>query len=395
LIDTSIVLAQNGGFFAYDNIWGMLPYDDSTATVVTNKGLFHYNQNSGDVKKLKHNDGFYGRLMEQEVQVYNATLVNDTTLGVNFLSDKDYGFAQLDNEAVPIQLLSKTNGLLDETVIYSYQQGSKGNPGTLWLPLNVGISQVGIHSPIRKFSEESGLVGAISEVTRYNGTLFVFTNTGSFYQEFDSRGVSSFKQLSQINAVAWSHLIFKDPKTNKEKLLVGTTTNGIFEIDDNFRVRSISNAPEFRDKEIKHIAYSLHQSKKNPNRVYIGMSGSFAAMEWDGYAWKDLGRIKRNVLKKEYRAIGEISSNDLWLFTPLNGITRVQFDKDTLVTEYGVEQGLPSNKDNSIFIADGKMFFLTSGGVYQFNEATSSFEVAKLPGMNYVIENIGVGRAVN
>ncbi len=394
LVDTSIIVAKNGNFFAHSDIWSMLTYNDSTATVVTNKGLFHYNQNSGEVKKLKHNDSFYGKLMDQELQAYHATIVNDTTLGVNFLFDEYYGFVQLDKEGTPIEILSEYNGLLDGSVLYSYQQGAKGNSGPLWLGLNVGIAQVDIHSPIRKFSKESGLVGGITGVTRFNGTLFVFTMSGVFYQEVDFRGTSRFKQLSQINSAAWSHLIFKEPKTNKEKLLVGTISNGIFEIDDRFRVRSISNTSEFKDK-IVHIAYSLHQSKKNPNRVYIGMSGSFAAMEWNGYAWKDLGRIKRDILKKEYRSIGEVSLNDLWIVTNSDGITRVQLDKDTLVTEYGVEQGLPSNKNLSMFIADGKIYFLTSGGIYHFNESTDSIEVAKLPGMSYAVDDKGVGRVVS
>ena len=392
LIDTSLVIAPNGEFFYEDNIWGMLPHNDSVATVVSEQGLFRYNQQSGAVSKLEHNDAFYGKLMEQNVQVYHGGSLNDTTLGVSFIFDKDNGFIQYNNSGEPLRLLNKANGLLDNSVTYSYQEGSNGSSSPLWLPLSVGISQVDIHSPISKFAEESGLDGGISGVTRYNGTLFVFTMSGVFYQDFDSRGIAYFKQLKQINSAAWSHLHFVDPKTQKERLLIGTLTNGIFEIDENFRVKSISNNPEF--KNIAHVAYSMHQSKANPNKVYIGMSGSFAEMEWNGVTWRNRGRLERNILKKEYRAIAEVKPNDLWIATYSDGVTRVQLGADTIITDFGLEQGLPSLKDNSTIEVEGEVYFLTSGGILQFNEAINRFEPAELTGLDYKIDEKGVSRVI-
>ena len=395
LVDGKFVIAPNGQFFERTSIAGMIPNTDSTAIVVTisetDQNLYNYNQITGEVKPLDFNDSFYKKLFEKGVP-YDATSINENTFGIGNLFSDNYSFIQLDSKGYPMAVLSKESGLLDETVISLYQSKFFGGSNPLWLPLNIGISRVDIQSPVRRISEESGIRGAIQQVGQFNGKRFVFTMSGVFYQDVDKNGFAYFKQVPEINTAVYSHLIFNDPNTGQERLLVGTITHGIYEIDKRFRARNISNDPEFKD--IKHIAYALHQCKSDPRIVYIGMHGSFVAMRWDGGKWKNLGRIGEGKLTRRYTDILSVIPNELWILTDINGVTRVRFGRDTIIEELGLENGLTTLKDIRATAIDNKLYFATNSGVLVFNDKSNRFEPSILPGLKDMINDKGISRIV-
>lgn len=394
-VDGKFVIAPNGQFFERTSIVGMIPDTDSTAIVVTisetTQNLYSYNQISGEVKLLDYNDNFYKRIFEKGIP-YDATLINENTVGIGNIFSENYSFIQLDKKGKPLVVLSKESGLLDETVTGLYQSKLFGGSNPLWLPLNLGISRVDIQSPIRRFSEESGIRGGIQQIGQFNGKRVVFTMSGVFYQDIDENGFAYFKQVPEINTAVYSHLIFNDPNTGQERLLVGTITHGVYEIDRRFRARSISNNTEFED--IKHIAYALHQCKSDPRIVFIGMHGSFVAMSWDKDRWRNLGRIGEGKLNRRYTDILSVKPKELWLLTDINGVTRVRFGKDTIIEEFGLEKGLTSLKDIRAIAVDNKLYFATSTGVLVFNEGQNRFEPNTLPGLKNIINDRGVSRIV-
>ncbi len=394
LTDTSLSIAPNGAFFKQKNIWGMTPSSDSTATMVTSSGLYKYNQQSGNVTQLENNDKFFGKTVDNEVQLYYSFGVNKFDIGISFLFDENIGFAQLDSTGLPKRVLSKKTGLFDETVTSLYQnKKSETTDNPLWLPLNVGITRADIHSPINRFSEESGIRGGINSVLKFNGKLVVLTMSGAFYQDFDNYGVAHFRPIDGINSASWSYLILDDSRTNKQKMLIGTITNGIYEVDENFNAKSISHTYEFND--IEHIAYSLHQCKGNPSVVYIGMSGSFAAMKWQNGRWKNLGRISPDELKSEYRHISSANPNELWLITYVDGVQRIRLNGDEIkVDKFNEEHGLSTLKNISSAVINGKVYFSSNNGIVKYNNKTNTFEPAVLPGLNQTIEGRGVYKFV-
>jgi serine phosphatase RsbU (regulator of sigma subunit) len=390
LIDNKTIIAPNGDFFKGKDIIGITEHSNNQINVVTNDGIYRYNQESGSITEITKNNSFYKRSLE-DAFAYHAIPMYNSSIGISYIYGDQFSFAKIDSSSQPIYLLNKSNGLLDETVAFAYQDTSNKKQNPLWLPLNVGIARVDIHSPINRFSEESGLRGAILNLTSYNGKLFVLTMSGVYYLDKDKNGLAHFKQIPDINISAWSSLIFKNPKTGKEHFLIGTTHQGIFEITNNYRAINISNSDEFKGK-LEHIAYSLTQSKKNPSEVYIGMGGSLAAMKWENGTWKNIGEIEKSELNREYRSLAFTSSNVLWLGTYINGISRIDLDNNLEVNHYGINDGLHALLNNYVFKVDDKVYFGTGKGVYHFNEETKIFEPAILPGLNSTIEGRGVYR---
>jgi serine phosphatase RsbU (regulator of sigma subunit) len=392
LIDDELVIAPNGNYFAKKNIMAIAPYKGNWVNIVSNTGLYRYNQVTGDVVNITNLNKFYNIALDDALP-YHAIPMTDASLGIAYIVGKNYSFAQLDSMAKPLRVINKANGLLDETVTYAYQTKTDYGSSPLWLPLNVGIARADIHSQISRFSEESGIRGGILGVTRFNNRLFVLTMSGVFYQDFDKDGFAYFKQIPQINSAAWSHLHFREPKTGQQRLLIGTITSGIFEIDNRFRVTSISSSPEFAGK-IAHVAYSMFQPEHNPDIVYLGMGGSLAAIRWDGQRWLNVGRLFEGKLRSEYRSIVSVKPKEIWLGTYVDGVTRVTFDKDTVITHFGVNDGLAALKDNIVFTLKNKVYIATGNGVYSLNEQSGKLEPALLPGLNKPIEGKGIIRMI-
>lgn len=387
-IDTCAVVAPNGDFFKHANIYSMTPYNRQWANMVTSKGIFRYNQTSGEVVRVKSWNDFYKGTPEEGAVPYNHIVTDNKGLGLSFIYGRNYGFTQADSLGNAFTVVNTSNGLQDDMIFNLYQNQNGNSP--VWLCLNIGISRLDIHSQIRRFSEESGLKGSINFITQYNKTLFVGTMSGVFYKTIDPNGFSTFKQLNEINITAWSYLHFKDPTTGKIRLLIGGT-GAVYEVKENFKVINISELPDFKGK-IGHVGYSLHQSDCQPDIVYIGGS-SLTAMKWERGQWKNLSWIKRDLLQNEFRSINSYRKNELWLATNLNGVTRVTFtDNDTIVQNYGLEDGLPGLKDNLITKIGTMLYFATEKGMYQFNDKTNRFEVARLPKIKGTFDGYGVNR---
>ena len=57
--------------------------------------------------------------------------------------------------------------------------------------------------------------------------------------------------------------------------------------------------------------YLAIQSRKNPNRVFIGYGDGVGSMRWDGVKWIDEGRLPNTVYVAH--TLAEDSDGDLWV----------------------------------------------------------------------------------
>jgi serine phosphatase RsbU (regulator of sigma subunit) len=390
LQNDSLVISPNGDFFKGNNLMGITHHSGHWINIVSTGGFYRYNQITGEVIDLTHKNKFYKQVLS-DANPYHSILLADSTIGIPYIMGENYSFAQIDSEGNPKIVLNKAYGLLDETVTTAYQSVKQSQSPPVWLPLNMGIAKVNLHSQISRFSEESGIRGIILGVTEFNGRIVALTMSGVFYLDSDQNGLALFRQITGINVPAWTHLHFLEPKTGKKRLLVGTIPGGIYEIDRNFNAISLSNSPEFVGKQ-EHLPYSLHQSKQNPNTVYVGMSGALATIRWQNGKWENLGKVEGDRLKLEYRSMASGKQNELWLGTYLNGLTRLTLGGDILIEEFGLENGLSTLKDNMAFEVDNKVYFATSDGVYQYDESIKQFVPALLPGLNATIVGRGVSK---
>ncbi|MBL7935667.1 MAG: hypothetical protein JNM51_07650, partial [Bacteroidia bacterium] len=349
-------LVNDGDMFSGLRIYSMLPYAPQKILIASReKGLFLMND-------IKHSTSITPINTEA-----NERLINDQVYGGVALGNDKYAYATLLNGVIIInakgsiiQCLNKKNGLQDDIIKYV----GLDNQHDLWIGLGKGISHAEISSPLNSLNEAQGLNGFIETITKVKGTLYVATSIGVF-----AYINNQFIAVEGINSQTWSLLKFI---TKKDTILLASSEAGIYEVE------------KTKSKFIQaDYGFALHQSKSTPDRVFIGMNDGLASIRHENKKW--IYEDYLNGIDYKISNIREDKHCDLWLGTPVDGLVKINFNKnvkDTLTTswhsKYSIQYfdtttGLPSMENNIPCQYKHKIVFGTNDGIYEFNEKTSSF----------------------
>ncbi|PLX10182.1 MAG: hypothetical protein C0597_17240, partial [Marinilabiliales bacterium] len=218
LINDSVEFILGGEFYKEKDIFLMLPWSENEIFIATiGEGIFIYNKTTGLSKTLRSLGPQYKDLANilDDSQIYNGTQ----------LSNGDYALATLNNGCLVfnsagdiVYKLDKENGLQDFVVINLYETLD----GNLWMALNKGISYAEISTPFTRLGNEYGLEGIILDVKRYNDVLFVATNIGAYFLDYNENNLPIFKSIPIDNRLVWQIEEFKVPNSDESKLLFAT-----------------------------------------------------------------------------------------------------------------------------------------------------------------------------
>lgn len=383
LTDSSLVHVEGSEQFKLKSIFNIIPLKNSNdLLIISDAGFYSFNLETGKLTASSPNKSFISGILAEGGMPYHNIALNDSTLGLGFIYSDDYSFTRINENWSPLEVINKRIGLQNEFVTYLYQKPSISGSSPLWLCLNIGIARADIHSPLRKFGEESGIKGQIQAITRFNGRLYIATMAGLYYLDFDKKGFPFFQQVNNI-PTSLSFTLFIDKTTKRERLIV-CSNPGLYEITSDFKVQQIDNSL-FTNK--------AYQSKSDPSTLFVGSVAGVWSFKWDGTKWSTKRRLKNDLIKSGIRYIQEGKKGDVWLATFVHGIQRIRTTgKDTIVDMFTTEHGLPSLKDISLFEMDEKLLFATENGFYQFNHEKELFEHYTINGLPQEYANKGIFR---
>lgn len=240
---------------------------------------------------------------------------------------------------------------------------------TLWLATNNGISKTDIESPIVFWDNNAGISSPVDNIISFNDTLF-FAGFGGVRYIHDNQ----VDFVSNLKTECYFLFDFKIPNTNSNILLASTLDNGIVEI----------KGLKF-EKVINVVSWSLLQSSSDSSLLYIASDKGLFIAKYDNSKWAILGRVEG--INDNIRDIQQDKNGNIWLCTFLNGVIRIIPSMDILkpkdIIYYGLEEGLPALTELEIEVFEGEMIFLTSNGLFHFNEKTSLFEPDDIFGKEY------------
>lgn len=206
-------LVSDGGRFAEERIYSILPYDDTRMLVGTRSaGFFLYDGVAFTPFKTEADEHFrnYGLYLPGEVLV-DGSFVFGTSGG---------GAVRMDREGRLIHLFDKESGLQDGAVWFTYVDRN----GDLWLALDKGISRIETGSPFTVFGEFSGIVSNVLSIGSMDGTIFAGTSS----QLSKLRpGSNKFEIVHGTNDQVFDIVPFHG------MMLVGTGRDGLFKVDGN------------------------------------------------------------------------------------------------------------------------------------------------------------------
>jgi len=352
IITDSLVMAPAGELLATERVMSMLPFPSGGPNQILmatrSNGLLVYD----------------GQSIKPFITEADPILKEGQLYCGAALADGHYAFGTIQSGGVIIdaqgkiqQSLNKSTGLPDETIWYLYPDRQNG----LWIGMHLGISRVEVSAPFTHFGEKQGLEGSALEIIRHNQYLYAATSMGIFYLDESVGGISRpgyFKKVSDVSPQAWALLPFDD-------VLLGGCFDGVYEIIGG-KGRLINAT----------YAMSLARSKKDPNRVFVGLQKGMKSLYFTNGKWVDEGLVEG--IETEIINIYETPEGKLWLTARFNGMELVDysngFSTQPQVMRYDTSQGLIDLERTIPFNSVRGLRFATSKGVQIFNEVQQRFQ---------------------
>ncbi len=352
-----------GDFFREMAVTGLDRYDSTQLLVSTmENGIFLLNTVNGEI-----DDTFLSsELMEEfRLNMVTYTKLLDHSLLVCTYSN---GIYFLDRDGNVKEIISETEGLIENTISQVYTDDRLNGTGPLWIAHWKGVSKVEANNPFRIFTESSGFENLITDIAHFNGRLFISTMSGLYYQS-SSPSSTEFQKLTDIPSEVHDLQLFQ-PAQGKSMLLASTFTD-IFVIEGNMRVSTLQeNLENFTDNpaDIEQIAGRFILSDpERPDVVFTGFT-RVVGLKYSMGRWKEIFRSEQ--LKDEIYHMAKDRYGYLWVSTPQK-VTRIDMElsPDFTSTIFSSESGLPVDEDNTVFLnpENKNLMVGTRNGFYRFN----------------------------
>jgi serine phosphatase RsbU (regulator of sigma subunit) len=349
---------KNGSFFLGKQIRTMLPYKNGTILLATLKeGLFIYHPTTGEIqsfgtkiqKLLIDNLVFCGRKLDENLYAIGTFRA---------------GLVLLDSNGELLQILNEEKGLRNNSIRQTFIDRNNG----LWLALNNGIARVELHSPLSIFDKRTNLNGSINRIITYENKLLVGTSLGIFQpvetQVNQTKMVREFSQIPTFSDQCWNL-----QQINKDLFIASNQGTSIYNADT--KIINYSNNAVFL-----HLPISLNNKKY----VLAGLRNGIEIFEYNDEHWTLVGNLAG--INGEIRTLVQDANGVIWAGTKVNGIYKITFQNDIQSTEiknYVEKDGLPSNKQNKVFLTKTGVLIGTTKGFFVWNEQKKLFvESAKL-----------------
>lgn len=257
--------------------------------------------------------------------------------------------------------IDKSIGLESDSVFDLFQDARAG----LWAAMDAGIARIDVGSPLTRFSQQSGIDGAIITIARHDGTLYAGTTQGLYRLQTDERDATRFVRVPIIQGQAWSFLSLPD------RLLV-TNLQGVYEI----RGSEVTLV-----RPSSQVSFSLARSVQDPARVFVGLQNGLASMRLQAGRWVDEGLV--DGVSDEVRTMVQEDNGQLWMGTLSTGIVRLSFPDaqrhtpvrlTPVVEHFGRAQGLLPPSSTNVYAIGGRPVFTTTHGILRFDPRTSHFD---------------------
>jgi signal transduction histidine kinase/DNA-binding response OmpR family regulator/ligand-binding sensor domain-containing protein len=362
--------------FIYNKKIGLMQMRDDSLQLVpgcdilTGKTIIFMSTYDSSTKKLligTRYSGFYLydgiRALPFSTEVENFIKGKKPYTGIR-LSSGDFALATrggglfiFDSRGHVKHIFDKTSGLQHDNIKYV----SQDQVGNLWLGMENGIAKIEYASAISFYNEKSGLIGSVLSVAKHQKYLFAGTDAGLFRLT----PTGKFHPVRRIEGRCWSLLSIGN-------IVLTATSNGIWIVSDEF-IRKI----DMKNKKMVGSFYVLHQSLREPNRVWVGGIEGLVSLYAAGSPKNRMWNVE-HIFEKisiPILTIVEDKRGTLWLGTQTEGVIRVDFPygfDDAVVNRYDTSHGLPPNEIN-VFLAAGHVMFATDKGILRFDEIKQVF----------------------
>jgi len=295
-LETVIDLAKT-----FATITDVIGYKENELLLLTyNKGI--YRTNNGELLPLNSKTS---KFLEKALARKIIKLSN----GWYCIATSKEGIITIDEEGTIVKGITKTLGLVDNTVFGLLEDQQKG----VWVATNNGISRVELLSPYSIFDDRHGIEGYINDIYKYKGKLYLANYHGVLRLDKDEsiENHNYFKTVSPLISTIKTSAKQAIAFLELNDTLFAGTRGGLYIYANDKLVQ-----------QFKLESGALLRSKKNPKRMYVGLMNGFASITYRNGKWENDGLI--HGIKDDIRKIVEDQEGNLWLESQNDGVWKVE-----------------------------------------------------------------------
>ncbi len=363
--DTTLVV-PGGEYYKLKNIFALEQFDDNRLLIGTpESGFSLYHTQTGNVDSAFASERA-NQFARQNLISHLLALPGDRFL----ISTQNGGLATMNGEGQLEEIITKSDGMQDRTVYYSYLNPRKSHNDPVWAALSIGVSRINLNSPFRIFRESAGFLGLINTIEQLDDDLYIGTKTGLYKLTFPE-GKATFNRVGDSNRTVWDLQKF-DLGTYGEALLTAFE-EGIALLHPNGTIEYIDQ--KVRDKkqyqDSKYKSYIIYRDRFEPSRVYLGLRNNIAYLHYQDGTWTEEYMLEN--LRSEVRSITMDQAGNLWFGTKIEGIGYTNPNDTTSSVHFlGEEEGLPSNDGNYVTTVSEQLCIATKEGLYRFDSGSGT-----------------------
>lgn len=351
IIGDQFQLLPDGEKFASINIRGIAPFSDNSLLIFSDsKGVFIYD----------------GRNISPYEILNNQTIINSQVSTFQVLENGIYaigtvkeGVFLMDQGGNILQNFNKINGLQNNTVI-SMMADPNDN---LWVGLDNGISFIELNSCLSLLNNQKDI--GTGYVSRYfNGKLYLGTNQGLFFTDWDNNNHHNNKELvikpvENTTGQVWS--LFEH-----NGILFCGHHKGLMQITDD-KSQSLGDF-----EGIWQMDYLMDE----PEYYIISTYRGFFLLHLDAQG-SLIKSAKLTDIPSRPRTFLQDENDYFWILTPEQQLYRFKIDtrRETIshLENLSSHEGLPNYNSIKVVGNRGKVFFSSDQGLFNFDNQNNVF----------------------
>lgn len=317
----------------------------------TDEGLLIQTQLNGFYKLIAGNLSKFSTEADSQIaasSVYSSQILSDGSFALGTVSN---GIFILSKEGKIKHHISQNKGLSNNTALSLFEDADKN----LWIGLDNGINCINLQSSVKSYVDDTGILGTVYTSKLYNGKLYIGTNQGLFYKNYQSN--DEFKFINGTKGQVWS--LFEYDGT----LFCGHDS-GTFVIDNNGVAKNIfPMSGTWKFEAVPNHKELLLQGN------YYGIS---VLMKKD-QEWIFRNKISGFDYSSRYFEIA--NGFDVYVSHEYKAVFRLQLDSKFMRTKLFVTYSTPTKgKNASLTKFNGIIYYANKEGIFRLNPKSKQFE---------------------
>ncbi|MBY0487737.1 MAG: LuxR family transcriptional regulator [Flavobacteriaceae bacterium] len=313
-------------------------------------GLIIQTQMNGFYKLLNSNLSKFTTDADSQIDVssiYSSQLLSDGSFALGTVSNGIF----IITEAGKIKYhITQNKGLSNNTALSLFEDIDKN----LWIGLDNGINCINLQSPVKSYSDDTGILGTVYTSILHNGKLYIGTNQGLFCKNFE--GNNFFKLVTGTKGQVWSLFEYQG------SLFCGHDS-GTFIVENESAKSIFSQSGTWKLESVPNHSNFLLQGN------YYGIS----ILEKINNQWVFRNKVAGFDYSSRYFEI--TNQNEVYISHEYKGVFRFQMNKTfDKALNFSTYSNPKKGKNASLTKYNNSIYYAYKEGIFKLNEKTKKFE---------------------